>query len=323
MLRAIMVLLLAGLLCHVDSQENVPVIESLTARVLDNSSVEVKWTALADSIAKYKVTALATHVPPVILFTHNTSVTLKNLVPGKEYNIRVAKMDGEAAYARYADVNVTTCDIHPTVDGLRATFISDTSLIVTWSTAHNAMIHVIVCVISSSEKNCALYTANGDSMKCKIDVADDNAAYEVRARLSAPLGCIPCYSEESSVTVKRPATVPVNESLTARVLDNSSVKLKWTTSADSIAIYKVTALATHAPPVITFTRDTSVTLRNLVPGKEYNIRVAKMDGEAAYARYAEVNVTTCDIRGCNSGSSNGISALLMLATLLLPLMKTC
>ncbi|XP_075728617.1 uncharacterized protein LOC119164178 [Rhipicephalus microplus] len=213
---------------------SVPVIESLTARVLDNSSVEVKWTASADSIAKYKVTALATHAPPVIIFTHNTSVTLRNLVPGKEYNIRVAELNGEAAYARYADVNVTTCDIHPTVDDLRATFISDTSLIVTWSTAHHGTIHIIVCVISASKKNCALYAANGDSMKCKIDVADDDAAYEVRARLSAPLECLSCYSEESSVTVKRPAT-----------------------------------------------------------GR------------------------------CNSGSSNGISALLTLAILLLPLMKTC
>ncbi|KAL1472171.1 hypothetical protein MTO96_039486, partial [Rhipicephalus appendiculatus] len=280
---------------EVSATTNAFPVKNLKARVLGATSIKVEWTTPAKGPVEFKVLAEAASSPPLVVFTKYTSVTFRHLAPEKEYTIKVATgnvVNGRTTYGGYVEVNATTNAIHPALKYLQANFVNDTSLNVTWSTAHVGNIHISVCPVSPSKKNCAVYTTNGDSLQYHIEVVGHDTAYEVRAKLSTLLGYVPCYHDESSVTVKRPATDPVVQNLTAKVLDETSVKVEWTARPGGAAEYKVSAVAEHAPPAIVFTKDTSVTFRQLVPKKKYTIRVTTMNGVTPDARYAEVNVTT-------------------------------
>ncbi|XP_049274120.1 uncharacterized protein LOC119403075 [Rhipicephalus sanguineus] len=89
--------------------------------------------------------------------------------------------------------------------------------------------------------------------------------------------------------------LPLVQNLRARVQGATSIKVQWTPPAEGAVEYRVSAEAVHAPPLVVFTNDTSVTFRHLTPGKEYTIRVATantVNGKTSYGTYVEVNATT-------------------------------
>lgn len=110
---------------------------------------------------------------------------------------------------RYSSVpitkNVSIAGQAPPVDALQARFLNDTTLRVTWGTAHVGMIHIRVCPMPSSGKECTFYTTNGDSLEYQIFDIGRDPAYDVLASFSTSVEDMRCLDAESSVIVRSPS----------------------------------------------------------------------------------------------------------------------
>lgn len=97
------------------------------------------------------------------------------------------------------------------VDDLQAHIVNDTSLKVTWGTAHTGEILIRVCPISS-QKNCTYHVTEGSLLEYQIDDIGHDAVYHVHASFSTSVGSVRCLHRESLFTVKRHASGERNSS---------------------------------------------------------------------------------------------------------------
>ncbi|KAL1482658.1 hypothetical protein MTO96_014112 [Rhipicephalus appendiculatus] len=190
---------------NVIKPDTLPVVRRLKVKTVTATTMEAEWINPNAHVRGYRVTCESGKSVHADFNTTRHSWNFADLTPGAEYVIRVQTIEpGGSAYGNAVSVSARTRALPTPVDSLEARFLNDTTLQVTWKTANAGAIYIRVCPVSPSERNCTVYTTNGDSLEYQIYNVGREPEYEVLASFSPLEEGLRCIDAESSVTVRRP-----------------------------------------------------------------------------------------------------------------------
>jgi fibronectin type 3 domain-containing protein len=267
-------------------------ITGVSANALSESSIKVTWNALAGA-SKYRVyrgpTYSATNMMPVAYIDAPAAeYTDTELTPGTYYYYRIAAIDSSGRKGPISsNYDSATTQAAPTVTGISASALSDSSIKVTWNAFTGASKYRVYRGTSSVSANMEpLAYIDAPATEYTDTGLTPNTYYYYR------IAVIDSENNEgllsNSYNSAATQAVPTVTGIYASALSGSSIKVTWDafTGASKYRVYRGTsyASANMEPVAYIDAPTTEYTDTALTPGATYYYRIAVIDSENSEGR---------------------------------------
>ncbi|MDA8686255.1 fibronectin type III domain-containing protein, partial [Robiginitalea sp.] len=267
-------------------------VSDLAASNITDTSVRLTWSSVADNLG---VTNYQVFRNGVLISNNGTStnINVTGLTTATNYTFTVVARDAAGNTSTSSNtVNITTLDSQaPTsVSNLTVSNLSDTSLILSWSTATDNVGVINYAVIQDG-----ITIANvGTNLSYAVSGLTNGTSYSftvVASDLAGNLSIENDVLNVSTLDVDAPTAIT---DLTASNITNATVDLSWTASTDNVAVTNY-QIFRNGVSVGNAGTATTYTVLGLTNGTSYTFTVVANDAAGNQSAVSNaVSITTLD-----------------------------
>ncbi|MEW7276965.1 fibronectin type III domain-containing protein [Aquimarina sp. 2201CG1-2-11] len=261
-------------------KKRIPAPWGLKASNIGTTSLKLSWENPENDIHIKEYVVYSKYGKLVTVKKGTNLVYLTKLKPSTNYGFRVYARDGygrESVSSNEFSVSTLDEDIHPpsVPSGVRVLDISDCSVHLVWDTA-NDNIGIREYVILNEASHVVEYTTTNTSII--IDGLREATYYKFKIYSRDISGNYSAPSTPIEIkTIKKndiySPSIPFN--LRVPHLSETSASLEWETSTDNVAVVSYKIFSNDN--LIGTTSNNTFTIKELLPGSSYNIKVVAVD----------------------------------------------
>ncbi|XP_069053831.1 receptor-type tyrosine-protein phosphatase eta-like [Lepisosteus oculatus] len=257
-------------------------VTNLTTRSITTSSLLLSWTAPSGNVGSYRVEVSGPTAQSLTVST--SSVQITGLSPGSNYSLQVVAVAADNVTVG-SPVSITTFTVPGSITNLSATYITTSSLLLSWTAPSGNVGSYRVEVSGPTAQSLTVSTSS-----VQITGLSPGSNYSLQV-LAVAADNINFGAPTSITTFTVPGSVT---SLTTRSITTSSLVLSWTAPSGDVGSYRVEVSGPTAQFLTLST--SSVQITGLSPGSNYSLQVVAVAADNVTVG-SPVSITTFTVPG--------------------------
>jgi hypothetical protein len=279
-----------------------PAVAGLTVSGVTSSGATISWSAATGSVGYKYVVSTSSSIPVVAgTYTNTTSISAVGLAASTVYYAFIRDTCGPANVSSWVSISFTTAATTtscPTVTGLTASGVTNTSATISWTAATGSSGYkYVINNMAAAPTGFGIYTSGTSVSPTSLT---PSTVYYAHVRDTCGVGSVSSWVTISFTTTATAPSCPPVSGLAATGITSTGATISWTAAA-GVAGYKYVINTSPASPTVAgnFTTLNSTPVSALSPGTIYYAHVRDTCGVGNVSSWVTVSFTTLGTASIN------------------------